>query len=56
MLKIDLDSIVDRILTVTTEISVKNYICPEISSKMENQLREYVSFVGVRPGLIFAIP
>ena len=45
--KIATDSIVDSIYTWLIEISMKNYIYPEISSSMENQLREYVSFGGV---------
>ena len=45
--KIATDSIVDSIFTWLIEISMKNYIYPEISSSMENQLREYVSFGGV---------
>ena len=47
-----MDSIVDCFLTRFTEFSIKNYIYPEISSKMENQLREYVSFVGVASNFI----
>ena len=42
-----MDSIVDRILTRLIRISIKNYKYAEISSQMENQLREYVSFGGV---------
>ena len=45
--KIAKDSIVDCVLTRFAEFSIKNYIHPEISSKMENQLREYISFGGV---------
>ena len=45
--KIATDSIVDSIFTWLIEISMKNYIYPEISSSMENQLREYISFGGV---------
>ena len=37
----------DRILIVTTEFSIKSYILSEISSSMENHLREYISFGGV---------
>ena len=42
-----MDSIVDCILTRLIGISIKNYKYAEISSQMENQLREYVSFNGV---------
>ena len=45
--KIALDSIVDRVLTRLIGITMKNYIYAEISSQMENQLCEYVSFGGV---------
>ena len=45
--KIATDSIVDSIFTWLIEISMKNYIYPEISRSMENQLREYISFRGV---------
>lgn len=46
-IKIATDTIVDRDLTRLIEISIKNYVYPEISSSMENQLREYFSFGGV---------
>ena len=45
--KIALDSIVDHVLTRLIGITMKNYIYAEISSQMENQLCEYVSFGGV---------
>ena len=41
----------DCVLTRFAEFSIKNDIHPEISSKMENQLREYISFGGVCPYL-----
>ena len=37
----------DRVLTRLIGITMKNYIYAEISSQMENQLCEYVSFGGV---------
>ena len=38
----------DRILTVSTEISIKSYIFSEFFSSMENQVPEYISFGGVQ--------
>ena len=42
-----LDSIVDFILTVFFEITIKSYVDCEISSQMENLLCECISFGGV---------
>ena len=42
----------DSVLTRFAEFSIKNDIHPEISSKMENQLREYISFGGVKYQLV----
>ena len=41
------DSIVDCFLTIFPEFSIKTYINSEISSSMENQVCEYLSFGGV---------
>ena len=46
------DSIVDCFLTIFPEFSIKTYINSEISSSMENQVCEYLSFGGVSVGLI----
>ena len=45
--KLVTDSIVDCVLTRFVEFSIKNYMYSEISSSMENQLREHSSFGGV---------
>ena len=50
-----LDSIVDRFLTILTEFSIKSYIDTEISSSMENQVCEYISFGGVLQLLEFSV-
>ena len=42
-----LDSIVDFILTIFFEFSIKSYKYCEIFSEMENLLCEYISFGGV---------